>query len=71
MTNKGRYKTSHLVEDQYEPGSRKRVLRNLLGIKSKREIDRLETEEQVRARRISSSQYHKRKFHVCNGSTYS
>lgn len=34
-----RYKTSHLIEDQYEPGSSKRVLKNLLGIKSKQSMD--------------------------------
>lgn len=38
--NKGRrYDTSGLVEAQFEPGSRGRVLRNLLGIKSSRKMD--------------------------------
>ncbi len=45
----GRYDVSHLVEGQFEPGSRGRVLKNLLGIKSKRQIDRLEAKEQLRA----------------------
>ena len=49
MTKSNRYTTSHLIEDQYESGSGKRVLKNLLGIKSKREIDRIETLEQFRA----------------------
>ena len=37
-----RYDISGLVEAQFEPGSRRRVLKNLLGVKSKREMDRLE-----------------------------
>ena len=46
MSNRsGRYVTSHILEDQTEPGSRGMVLRNLLGIKSKREMDRLEAQE--------------------------
>ena len=44
-----RYETSGLIEDQYEPGSRRRVLRNLPGIKKKREMDRAELREQLRA----------------------
>jgi cell filamentation protein len=44
-----RYDTSDLGENQREPGSHGRVLKNLLGIKSKREIDRIEGREQVRA----------------------
>jgi cell filamentation protein len=39
-----RYNTSDLIENQYEPGSRKNVLRNLLGIKRKRDIDNAESE---------------------------
>lgn len=35
----GRYDTSRLVEAQFEPGSRGRVLRNLLGITSSRKMD--------------------------------
>lgn len=34
-----RYDTGHLIEDQFEPGSRGRVLRNLQGIRSKRAMD--------------------------------
>lgn len=44
-----RYETSHMIEDQYEPGSRGRVLRNKLAIKSVREMNRLEKEYQVKA----------------------
>jgi cell filamentation protein len=44
-----RYDVSGLVEAQFEPRSRRRVLRNLLGIKSKREMDRKEAQEQLRA----------------------
>ncbi len=44
MKKSGRYKTAHLVEDQYEPGSRGRVLRNLLHITRKREMDVAEAE---------------------------
>lgn len=43
MKKAGRYSTSKLIEDQFEPGSNGRVLRNLLGITSKREMDRIET----------------------------
>lgn len=39
MNKGGRYDTSGLVEAQFEPGSRGRVLRNLLGIKSSRKMD--------------------------------
>jgi cell filamentation protein len=46
-----RYDISGLVEAQSEPGSRHRVLKNLLGIKRKREMDRLEGLEQLRALR--------------------
>ena len=37
-----RYNTDHLVEAQFEPGSRGRVLKNLLGIRGKRQMDALE-----------------------------
>jgi len=33
-----------MAEAEYEPGSRKRVLKNLLGIKTKREINKIEWE---------------------------
>lgn len=42
MKKSNRYDTSGLIEAQFEPGSRKRVLKNLLGIKSRREMDRIE-----------------------------
>jgi cell filamentation protein len=44
MKKQGRYSTSGLVEDQYMPGSKNKVLQNLLGIATKKEIDRIETE---------------------------
>jgi cell filamentation protein len=37
-----RYETDHLVEAQFEPGSRGRVLKNLPGIRGKRQMDALE-----------------------------
>lgn len=40
MTN--RYSTKGMVEAEFEPGSNKRVLKNLLGIKSRRAIDQKE-----------------------------
>jgi cell filamentation protein len=46
---KDRYDTADLDESQFEPGSRRRVLKNLLGITSTREMDQLEGREQVRA----------------------
>jgi len=45
MKKSGRYDTFALIEDQYEPGSHGRVLKNLIGIKSKREMSRIETRE--------------------------
>ncbi len=47
MKKSQRYKTSHLIEDQFEPGSRGRVLRNKLGITSAREMDKVEREAQL------------------------
>ena len=49
MTEPSRYDVSGLIEAQYQPGSRGRVLRNLLGITSKREMDEAEAREQKRA----------------------
>ena len=49
MKKAGRYNTSALIEDQFEPGSRGRVLKNLLGVKSKREMDEIEAAEHKRA----------------------
>jgi len=48
MKKGGHYDASGLIEAQFEPGSRGRVLRNLLGIKSKREMDQIEAQEQLR-----------------------
>ncbi len=45
----GRYDASKLVEGQSEPSSRGRVLKNLLGIKRKRDMDQVEAREQLRA----------------------
>jgi cell filamentation protein len=44
-----RYDISHLVEAQFEPGSRGRVLKNLLRIRNKREMDQVEAREHLRA----------------------
>jgi cell filamentation protein len=46
MTETGRYDVSGYIEAQYQPGSRGRVLRNLLGITRKREMDEVEAREQ-------------------------
>ena len=43
MTPSSRYDTSSLPEAQFEPGSRGRVLRNKLGIKSKKAMDEAES----------------------------
>jgi len=42
MKSGARYDTTSLVEAQYEPGSHKRVLKNLLGITRKRDMDEAE-----------------------------
>ena len=47
--NKSRYDTSGLIDAQIEPGSGGRVLKNLLGIKRKREMDQVEGREQFGA----------------------
>lgn len=44
-----RYDVSQLLEAQWEPGSHGRVLKNLLGIARKREMDQVEAREQLRA----------------------
>jgi cell filamentation protein len=49
MKSFSRYDTSALEEAQFQPNSRGRVLKNLLGIQSKREMDRVEAREQLRA----------------------
>ena len=46
---KSRYNTSNMIDAQIEPGSGGRVLKNLLGIKRKREMDQVEGREQRRA----------------------
>jgi len=45
VDKEGRYNVSGLTEAQYEPGSGDKVLKNLLGIKSVEEMDRIETEK--------------------------
>lgn len=40
--NSARYNTDNLIETQFQSGSNRRVLKNLLGIKRKREMDALE-----------------------------
>ena len=57
MKQKDRYDTAHLDEKQFEPGSRRRVLKNLLHITSNRDMDRLEGREQVRALEELASLY--------------
>lgn len=49
MERSGRYDTSGLVEGQFEPGSRGRVLKNKLGITGRRLMDEVEAREQLRA----------------------
>ncbi|OGX26941.1 MAG: hypothetical protein A2787_05085 [Omnitrophica WOR_2 bacterium RIFCSPHIGHO2_01_FULL_48_9] len=49
MPRNKKYDVSGLVETQFEPGSGGRVLRNLLRIKNKREIDHREARDQLRA----------------------
>lgn len=49
MKHGDRYDASGLEEARSEPGSGGRVLKNLLGIKKKREMDRVEAREQLRA----------------------
>lgn len=49
MKKGGRYSTSGLVEDSFQPGSRGRVLKNKLGITGKRAMEEIEAREQLRA----------------------
>jgi cell filamentation protein len=42
MKKSSRYRTEYLIEDQFEPGSQGRVLRNKLGITSPKEMDDVE-----------------------------
>ncbi len=48
MKSSGRYDASGIIEGQFEPGSRGRVSRNLIGTKRKREMDAVESKELVR-----------------------
>ena len=48
MKKSSKYDTSGLIENQFESGSNKRVLRNLLAIKSKREMDEIEALEHAK-----------------------
>ena len=57
MPHKDRYDTSGIEENQSQPGSRGRVLKNLLGITNKREMDQIEGREQVRALEDLSALY--------------
>lgn len=52
-----RYSAEGLIEAQFEPGSRNSVLRNLLGIRRKREMDRLEAGELLRAMEELAGQF--------------
>ena len=49
MKQKDRYDTSELLEGQYEPGSRGRVLKNRQGVARRRAMDEIEAREQLRA----------------------
>jgi cell filamentation protein len=49
MKKTGRYRTAHLIEDQFEHSSQGRVLKNKISITRKREMDKLESEAQLRA----------------------
>ena len=51
MRQRGKYDASGLLEAQFEPGSRGKVLKNLRGITSKREMDVAEAQEQLRTLR--------------------
>jgi len=57
MRRKDRYDTADLDENQFEPGSRHRVFKNLLHITSKREMDRVEGRQQVSALETLASLY--------------
>src|SRR3989337_4233520 len=49
MKKSGRFKTAHLIEDQYERGSNNQVLKNKLGITNPDEMDKSEKKEQLHA----------------------
>jgi len=44
MEREGRYQTANISEDQYAHGSNRQVLKNLLGITTREEMERVETE---------------------------
>lgn len=57
MVRNKKYDVSGLVEAQFEPGSGGRVLRNLLGIKSQREMDRIEAVALKQAEEVFFAMY--------------
>jgi cell filamentation protein len=57
MKRPGRYDTTGLPEDTYEPGSHKRALKNLLGIKQKQKMDETEAGAQSRALEVLINLY--------------
>lgn len=57
MASDDRYDVSDLPEAQFEPGSRRRVLKNLLHITGKRDMDRAEGLAQVRALEALAGRY--------------
>ena len=59
MKKKDRYDTSDLIENQFQPGSRKRVLKNLLGITTKKEMELAESEAYLRVFEYSAGIYSK------------
>src|SRR5258708_4668514 len=58
---KNRYDISDLPEMQFEPGSKDRVLKNLLSIKSQKEMEALETLQYERA--LEACAFHYRRRH--------
>jgi len=57
MKRPGRYNTSGLPEDTYEPGSHKRVPKNLLGIKQKQKMNETEARAQSRTLEVLINLY--------------
>ena len=53
MKKSARYESSHLIENQFEPGSHNSVLRNKLSIKRISEMNRREKEGQLKAMEAS------------------
>ena len=67
MERTGRYDTSGLVEGQFEPGSRRRVLRNLIDINRKRAMDAVESTELLHTtERLISLYDGNRRFNVAD-----